>query len=193
MSNRPAYAGIGSRETPGPILSEMTKVARHLERSGYLLRSGGARGADTAFELGVTNMYNKQIYVAERNSVYTSNVFDELPIEIQRKTHKLVKSIYPAVTKRTEFVQKLHCRNAMILLGQNLESPVDFVVCWTEMSQEIGGTGVAVKIAREFDIPIINMFQYYTAHKVFEAIRNLNITANYIQEDYNSNLGGLSG
>jgi len=38
------YAGIGSRETPEDVLKYMTRVARGLDRKGYRLRSGGAKG-----------------------------------------------------------------------------------------------------------------------------------------------------
>jgi predicted Rossmann fold nucleotide-binding protein DprA/Smf involved in DNA uptake len=48
------YAGIGARSTPPQILSVMTRLASKLEGMGYTLRSGGAAGADTAFERGVS-------------------------------------------------------------------------------------------------------------------------------------------
>ena len=60
------FAGIGSRETPQDILKLMTKSAYRLEQLGYVLRSGGARGADKAFELGVMNLKNRRIYTAGR-------------------------------------------------------------------------------------------------------------------------------
>lgn len=44
------YAGIGSRETPLSMLRTMTKVADMLAKKGYTLNSGGAIGADVAFE-----------------------------------------------------------------------------------------------------------------------------------------------
>lgn len=46
------YAGIGSRRTPmaaGDVIEELAGV---LAERGYLLRSGGASGADAAFEMG---------------------------------------------------------------------------------------------------------------------------------------------
>src|SRR5690606_12262312 len=46
------YTGIGSRETPKDILCLMVEVARKLSHLGWILRSGGAEGADTAFEIG---------------------------------------------------------------------------------------------------------------------------------------------
>ena len=48
----PYYAGIGSRSTPSSILSIMTILGKTLAQNGYILRSGGAEGADKAFEIG---------------------------------------------------------------------------------------------------------------------------------------------
>ena len=46
------YAGIGSREAPALIQGFFTKLAERLAGQGYVLRSGGAAGADKAFEKG---------------------------------------------------------------------------------------------------------------------------------------------
>src|SRR3954462_8805604 len=54
------YTGIGSRQTPPEILTLMTRIAHTLDGQGYLLRSGGAAGADTAFAQGATR---REIYV----------------------------------------------------------------------------------------------------------------------------------
>ena len=44
------YAGIGSRRTPPELLDEMEVLGRQLAIADYVLRSGGAKGADSAFE-----------------------------------------------------------------------------------------------------------------------------------------------
>ena len=46
------YAGIGARATPPEILNLMTRAAFALTKRGYVLRSGHAIGADSAFERG---------------------------------------------------------------------------------------------------------------------------------------------
>jgi len=46
------YTGIGSRQTPPNVIATMEKIARRLADRGFTLRSGGADGADTAFERG---------------------------------------------------------------------------------------------------------------------------------------------
>jgi len=58
-----AYAGIGSRETPEDICALMTQIARALEERGFRLRSGGAGGADLAFEHGTSKPDQREIYI----------------------------------------------------------------------------------------------------------------------------------
>lgn len=54
------YTGIGARKTPPNVRKLMTNVSRFLDKYGYVLRSGGANGADKSFEEGSTN---KEIYL----------------------------------------------------------------------------------------------------------------------------------
>lgn len=52
------YAGIGSRQTPDDILELMHRIGSTLAINGFTLRSGGAVGADTAFEQGAVSIGN---------------------------------------------------------------------------------------------------------------------------------------
>lgn len=45
------YTGIGSRNTSKEILKYFEKLGRYLANRKYTLRSGGAKGADKAFEI----------------------------------------------------------------------------------------------------------------------------------------------
>ena len=47
-----AYAGVGSRRTPAPVLAAMRDLAESLGDLGWALSTGGANGADTAFQDG---------------------------------------------------------------------------------------------------------------------------------------------
>ena len=137
------YAGVGSRETPADVLLTMEEIARDLEVRGYTLRSGGALGADTAFLRGVQDFRKAEIFDA-------NDCTDEA-MELSGKLH-------PAWDRCSEYAKKLHGRNAMILLGEDLQTPVDFVLLWTPGGKGIGGTGQAIRIAKEYDIPVYNMF-----------------------------------
>jgi hypothetical protein len=157
------YAGIGSRQTPQEVLAQMTEVAKELEAKGYTLRSGAAEGADAAFESGVKS--KKEIFKG----------FDptgEREIEIAHEIHPNLKGAMEAAKRRAEAkgkngersawaVQNLMARNTNQVFGENLDTPVDFVLFYAEeVPKSIrpkGGTGQAVEMARRKGIPTINM------------------------------------
>lgn len=150
------YAGIGSRETPTNILEIMKKVSKKLEGESFILRSGHATGADQAFESSISYSYNKEIFVAQEASLKA--------IEYASKFHSNWNNC-------SEYVKKLHGRNAMIILGQNLDKPVKFVICWTKNGKDIGGTGLALRIAIENEIPIFNLYDENTFKKIEKYIK----------------------
>lgn len=141
-----AYAGIGSRKTPQNILFQMTEVAEQLERCGWTLRSGGAKGADTAFEEGSNK---KEIFLA-------TDEIPDLAFEIAAIYHPTWGGLKP-------YVKKLHARNAQQILGKNLDCEVKFVVCWTpdgaekQTTKDTGGTGQAIRVANAHNIPVFNL------------------------------------
>ena len=136
------YAGIGSRETPPIVLGFMTEIASRLELLGYHLRSGGAAGADLAFEAGIKEPKNKSIYYARHATT---------------KALETAKRIHPAWEKCKPYWQKLHARNCFMILGIDLVTPSRFVVCWTPQGEDIGGTRTAIVLARENGIPVYNL------------------------------------
>ena len=164
-----AYAGIGSRKTPANILSLMTKAARRLDELGFVLRSGGALGADTAFELGAVT--HKEIYLPWRNFNKNPSPFyrpDALAFEYARRHH-------PAWNRCSPAARKFHARNVHQVLGRDLASPANFVLCWTPGGRVTGGTGQAMRIAEYFDVPVINMFNDDWAGRVLSQIQRLDI------------------
>lgn len=148
------YAGIGSRETPPEILAQMTELAKELESKGYTLRSGGAQGADTAFEKGVSA--KKEIFPG-------SKIAGEREMKIAREIHPNPQALDNS--KSPAFIWNLMARNTNQVFGENLDTPVDFVIAWTQdaltdyrkRSIKSGGTGQAIDMASRKGIPIINM------------------------------------
>lgn len=140
------YAGIGSRSTPTDILNIFTKTAKWLDGRNYVLRSGGAKGADSAFEYGAIN---KQIF-------YANDATD--------RALEIASNFHPAWNKCSDYIKKLHGRNTFQILGRDLKTPVDFVICWTpdgcesheDRSIKTGGTGTAISIASYYNIPVFN-------------------------------------
>jgi len=145
------YTGIGSRETPDDILKLMTKIAKYLYHLDYTLRSGGADGADTAFEIGAGE--KKKIYLPWRRFNNSDVPFVKIPDE----AYKIAAQFHPVWDRLKEYSKHFHARNAMQILGENLNEPTDFVICWTKKGKITGGTGQALRIAIAYDIPIFNL------------------------------------
>ena len=145
------YTGVGSRSTPIEILEFMYKIAVKFARLGYVLRSGGAKGADSAFERGCDSVNGeKRIFLArDSNSA----------------AMKIAESVHPAWGMCSEYARELHARNAFQVLGYDLHSKSNIVICWTPdgcLSHETrsirtGGTGTAISIASINNIRICNL------------------------------------
>lgn len=147
------YAGIGSRETPQEFLDLFTRVAKYLSTKDCVLRSGGAKGSDKAFELGAIH---KEIYLPWKGFEGNNSnliVKDEKAFEIAEKYH-------PRWAYLSQGAQKLQARNSHQILGNDLDSPSNFVICWTKNGKGTGGTGQAIRIAKDYNIPVFDCGEY---------------------------------
>jgi len=159
-----AYAGVGSRNTPQNILDIMTKTAIFLEKRGYTLRSGGAKGADLAFENGVKEL--KEIYYAK---------------DATEQSLIIAERYHPQWHRMGTYAKKLHGRNSFQILGKHLNDPVDFVICWTPDGCEhhidrkitTGGTGTAISIASNSKIKIYNLYNEESINDLRTLLRTL--------------------
>jgi hypothetical protein len=136
------WAGIGSRETPAHVKVIMSMTSMYLyTKKSYVLRTGGAVGADAAFAKGCPDSH-KVIYTYKDSTVAA--------LEHASKYH-------PNWNACNEVTRKLHARNSMIILGPRLDTPVFFCVCWTPKSKVCGGTGQGIRICKDLGIPVYNL------------------------------------
>lgn len=49
-------------------------------------------------------------------------------------------------------------RNIYQVLGKDLNTPSEFVICWTKNGQLAGGTSFAMRVAYEWKVPVYNLF-----------------------------------
>ena len=156
------YAGIGARKTPPEILKVMTQIAAFLENDGYTLRSGGARGADSAFSNGVKDLSKMEIYTTQSTDVDWVNAMHT------------VDQLHPAPHALGPYTKRLMSRNAFQIGGAYINKFSDFVVCWTpdaaetSTSKASGGTGQAIRIANYYKIPVINLANPKSLEKVMK-------------------------
>ena len=165
------YTGIGSRETPKHVLATMRRLACVLAARGWILRSGGAPGADNAFEQG-TPPESRRIYIPWNN--FEERVHGKLgavdpakmvPKELYDRARAMAAKHHIGWANLKEPVRKLMTRNVFQVLGDDLMTPSKFVWCWAPNPQlkdgkivdVKGGTGLAVRLAEEFGVPVYHM------------------------------------
>lgn len=157
------YTGIGSRETPSEFLDCFARLGRQLELAGWTLRSGGAWGADSAFDAGIESQH-KEIYLPWKNFNQRDGIIPGKDLWEQAARH--ASEVHPTWKYLTPGAKKLHTRNVFQILGQDLATPSAFVLCWTQDGCEseatrtvaTGGTGTAIALADRHDIEVINFF-----------------------------------
>ena len=173
------YAGIGSRETPTEILKIFEKVGYFLAEKNFILRSGGAGGADQAFERGVDKANGKkEIYLPWRKFEGSDSeliVNDEKAFEIAEKYH-------PYWHNLKDGAKKLQARNSHQVLGWDLNTPSEFVICWTKKGKGKGGTGQAIRIAIEYNIPVFDAGRFDSIDEARLALKEFLIQYYYLKE-----------
>lgn len=151
------YTGIGSRETPKEVIELFMRLGKYLATKGYILRSGGADGADLAFEQGCSEVFGKkEIYLPWNrfNGSHSNLVVSE------GKAYEIAAKYHPYWNSLKDGARKLQARNSHQVLGCDLNTPSSFIVCWTKNGKGSGGTGQAIRIANSYNIPIYDVGKY---------------------------------
>jgi hypothetical protein len=131
----------------------MKVYATILEDLGYVLRSGAAIGPDSWFEAGVRDPAMKEIYLhKEGASGHSSELYGvcDKALDIAYRIRGGFGGLGPDG-------RKLHARNVYQVIGRDFETPSDFLICWTYKAQKVGGTRTAIKLAEEYNVPILNL------------------------------------
>src|SRR5690606_35385306 len=134
-----SHARIGSRETPAAVGLEMQNIAMQLALRAWVLRSGAARqGAKAAPDrISADEQFERGCMMVGGKAVLRTRTTWQPALDHAAQFH-------PAWDRCSDIAQALHARNSLVMLGDWLDKPVSFVVCWTEGS---GGTAQALRIA----------------------------------------------
>lgn len=177
--------GVGSRETPEDVQRTIRLLAAVLLSLGYVIRSGGALGADEAFELGVKSHphYRKCYYPeAPMMEIYLPwNGFEaipqsgikkwedvaagyynakKLPLYEQAQQIALRHHVAPEAIQKKQGMFALHTRNVFQVLGLGLNEPSKRLYCWAPPGKDelvTGGTRTAVSLAKHHKVPWVNL------------------------------------
>lgn len=162
-----AYTGIGSRETPPEVIEAFEKLGFWLATKGYILRSGHADGADSAFERGCLRANGSmEIYLPWEGFGGSASKY---VLKNDDKAMAVARRFHPAFDRLSQGAQKLQARNSYQVLGYGLDNPSAFVICWTKNGKGSGGTGQAIRLATEYGVPVFDFgkFDIETAKKEF--------------------------
>lgn len=171
------YTGVGSRETPANILKLMESVGFALASQGWTLRSGGAIGADQAFEKGMFRFvgYDQpygwvpaEIYLPwsgyEDHHRDTHGGLNILPSYIRLEDEQIAEgmamSVHPAWEACKQGARKMHTRNVFQVLGKTLDQPSKMLIAWTRLDRQgnpKGGTATAIKLAQDNGVQVFNL------------------------------------
>jgi hypothetical protein len=162
------YAGIGSRETPDFILDHMSSIAQVLGDRGWTLRSGGADGADSAFEQGArASSTEPHIFLPWRGFNDRTESYRSEP---ETWTLPIAAEHHPAWDKLNRGGRQLHCRNVHQVLGLRDEPHSSFILCWTPEAKGGGGTGQAIRIAQAYNVPVFDLADRAVCDRVREGL-----------------------
>lgn len=160
------YAGVGSRACNATELGLIQKISQHVANRNWLLRSGGAKGADSAFEWGCQQaLGHKEIFIpCSPFNGRQSGDMDVFNIPFDMDVFETyVSKIHPnpqaLLQPKNRFALLAHTRNVYQILGPNVDDPVDLVIyCANEHNGVVaGGTATAVHLARSLEIPTYNL------------------------------------
>jgi hypothetical protein len=186
-------AGLGGEQVPEEILELMEAIGDSISKRSWWLRSGHSLGGDYAFERGAKGrsiiyiphrqwaadreyiVFNKEKQVIRYADLHATNneLWEQARTEIQKNYHNSWKSL-------NGHAKSMLCRIYILMLGASEEAiPVDALICYFKKKKKdekepedikeeyFGGPEVAIKIADDYDIPIVNLAEKFYI-KLFE-------------------------
>ena len=129
-----------------------------------------------AVDLGLASESQFEVYVADQYNIRRSTLPRKHLAIICNKnliaeTERIASEVHPAWDKCNEWARGMHSRNCHQILGYDLQSPVDAVICWTPNGNMVGGTATAIRIALKYNIPVFNL-GVKDKDNVLQSIRN---------------------
>lgn len=162
------YAGIGSRTAPKEVLDAFEYLGEMLADQGYILRSGGADGCDSAFEKGCKKVGGEmEIFLPWKD--FNNNDSILYKYDNCDKAYEIAKRYHPNWDACSKAGKALLMRDGYQVLGMDLETPSSFIICWTKNGKGEGGTGQALRIAKDLGIKVCDFGRFPKEHADYYA------------------------
>lgn len=174
------YTGVGSRQTPARHLTTMIAIGQSMARRGWLLRSGAAAGADSAYEAGALRAGGQtEIWLPWAGFAGHLSGIAADDSGLYGKAMQIAQQHHPAWHRLTRGARALMARNVFQVLGRDLRTPSTFLVCYApspkynhdgDVVDVAGGTGLAVRIAASYSVPVCHLGYHASCLQVRELI-----------------------
>lgn len=172
------FTGVGARYgVPSDVYDRVDSIGRYLIGIGYRNRTGDAVGMDAAWRKVCAHACD---FYAPRNR---SNPLADAKIitgEHYVRAKNITRQYHPYFHNLGDFEAELHIRNVFEVLGDELNNPSEFLVCWTKdgaekkTTRETGGTGQAIRLAIAYDIPVFNLYHADAEYRLAKHLKYLN-------------------
>lgn len=152
------YTVILDKAVPENILAKVEEIVKVLSGHGFTLRYGGTEEFESRFEKVAER---KELILPwrdfnEKQSKFTFNNDRSLAV---------AKMFHPTFDTMKKGVQAFLARNARLILGHEMKSPTNFLICWTddgceslrEKTSATGFVGHPIAIASAAHVPIYNL------------------------------------
>lgn len=153
------YTGVGSRDISSEEYSLIVKIAERMSDLGYVLRTGGAQGSDSAFMEGCRNINPNMMEVWSPWVGFCKGETDTLTLDEKGLARQffIKKGIIPWFDDMKQGAKRLHERNYFQVVGRLPLSKVCIFCSDEEKGEPVGGTRSAVLTARNFGVPTYNL------------------------------------
>lgn len=156
---KPVITIIGSRQIPEWAYNALREAASYCRSQDIYVRSGGAKGADTAAQEGAL----EHCIVYEPWAGFSGpGPHKKIVPEFSPQLLALARKFHPAPHKLTPVALKLMARNGCQVLGLNLDSPTKGILYYAPEYNGTpqGGTSQAwrIAVAQEPKIPTMNLY-----------------------------------
>jgi len=142
------YTGIGSIKTPPVILALMFRIGAKMADRGHVLRSGGAQGADNAFESGCRSASGRSEIFRMPNK--------KIQPGILKQSRELGVKFSPQFSAFSKGKQWHLASSGLQVLGEFLDNPSSGIICY--YSDENSGTSTGTRIADFYKVPVWNLY-----------------------------------
>lgn len=169
------WTGIGSRDTPVEFMQLMMDLATKLCMLGFILRSGGAQGADSFFYEGVK--YEDDSYADifipwnNFNGMKMGDRHIRLPTHSLQDAELIASKIHPNWKACSRGARSMHTRNVFQVLGEHLDHKSELLVCWAPVDKQgrvQGGTATAYNLAMQLGVPCFNLSNQIDFNAVYD-------------------------